>query len=522
MPDKQKSSTLSEPLAPLAAVRKRRSQELVVYFGNVYLLEDAPITEHDDPEYRIERFVFCHTYLCHQLWAKNSKLDVQASEMCAGRRITSEDVIRVLRQIPWRHWANAGRANVRPAGVHKIDSITLGLVACRSTQGKTLPSLKTRRFPNLCRLLLRFWKQSLMDDPAFERSGCRDLVCTSIQLNRNYAAREHVDGNNLGPSWLIALGDFTTGGELFVEDPAGSEVHRLRDDVWSGNTWRLRQGELCRGKSLQAHNCWARFDGRRMHFVREYSGGDRYSLVFFCAARHMTVPPIARATLMELGFPLPLPGSKAVDRKFLPLGSVLRVDSEGRVMDDTPTVKPNRKDSETWTGTPIESTGDRAPPKKRRRLRLKQPSPDREELEAKMKAEAAAQAAADEWARVEADSRAAAAAAAEAAYRAAKSAEPEQRESKISVEEAKRLVELRAGIRSWAAVRNAETERAVEEYRQYQQEIRRRKQQAAGETKASREAAKAVAEAAYQAWKAAQAEQMKSETPRDEDSPVSQ
>ena len=40
---------------------------------------------------------------------------------------------------------------------------------------------------------------------------------TTIQVNKNYAAKRHMDSNNLGDSRLIALGDFT-GGNLLVEE----------------------------------------------------------------------------------------------------------------------------------------------------------------------------------------------------------------------------------------------------------------------------------------------------------------
>ena len=36
-------------------------------------------------------------------------------------------------------------------------------------------------------------------------------------MNKNYAAKRHMDSNNLGDSRLIALGDFT-GGNLLVEE----------------------------------------------------------------------------------------------------------------------------------------------------------------------------------------------------------------------------------------------------------------------------------------------------------------
>ena len=40
---------------------------------------------------------------------------------------------------------------------------------------------------------------------------------SSLQCNYNYAAKRHVDGNNLGPSYIMALGEHTGGG-LWTED----------------------------------------------------------------------------------------------------------------------------------------------------------------------------------------------------------------------------------------------------------------------------------------------------------------
>tara|TARA_R110000765_G_scaffold18095_1_gene48777 strand:- start:339 stop:896 length:558 start_codon:yes stop_codon:yes gene_type:complete len=44
-------------------------------------------------------------------------------------------------------------------------------------------------------------------DPKFE--------CTTIQFNKNYKVKKHIDGNNVGESYIIGLGNYS-GGELIV------------------------------------------------------------------------------------------------------------------------------------------------------------------------------------------------------------------------------------------------------------------------------------------------------------------
>ena len=44
-----------------------------------------------------------------------------------------------------------------------------------------------------------------------------DFKFTSIQVNKNYLSALHVDKNNLGPSYIVGVGDYTEGG-LFVKD----------------------------------------------------------------------------------------------------------------------------------------------------------------------------------------------------------------------------------------------------------------------------------------------------------------
>eukprot|EP00435_Cladocopium_sp_Y103_P053023 s977_g16.t2 len=261
-------------------------QQLVEVDNELFLWSEESEAEDDrDEAAALQRKMFNIQYLSRHRWKTPSKFDVKASRLDSNQRISAKEVLEALRRIPNKHWKNNGRANVRPDGVEYIDSITLGLVSCASTLGRPLPSKATHSYKNLTRMLLRFFKQNI-EEHERRGYGCTGMVCTSIQLNRNYAAREHVDGNNVGPSWIIGLGDWTAGGQLFVEDPEGRERHVLTCDI----PGRYREGDTCYGTSLDVHNRWARFDGRRMHFVRPFFGGDRFSLVFFATTRHAGGP----------------------------------------------------------------------------------------------------------------------------------------------------------------------------------------------------------------------------------------
>ena len=60
----------------------------------------------------------------------------------------------------------------------------------------------------------------------FVRERFPDFKFTSIQCNRGYAARQHVDGNNVGPSLTVSLGSFKDG-ELWVHDLDGDVRMRV-------------------------------------------------------------------------------------------------------------------------------------------------------------------------------------------------------------------------------------------------------------------------------------------------------
>lgn len=80
---------------------------------------------------------------------------------------------------------------------------------------------------------------------------------TTIQINKNVECLPHVDANNVGSSYIIALGDFT-GGELVVE-----------------------------GNEIPVKNRLVRFDGRKGHWTNPFKG-ERYSIIYFT---HTFKPP---------------------------------------------------------------------------------------------------------------------------------------------------------------------------------------------------------------------------------------
>ena len=62
----------------------------------------------------------------------------------------------------------------------------------------------TEENPTMTKMLLEYSRQT-------KPSGEKDFYNTTMQLNRNYSARLHVDRNIHGPSYTIALGEYEGG-----------------------------------------------------------------------------------------------------------------------------------------------------------------------------------------------------------------------------------------------------------------------------------------------------------------------
>lgn len=131
-----------------------------------------------------------------------------------------------------------------------IEAFVLGKVNYRGqkflnyrTKG---PSRWNKVYPKLYTLIRKIIKEKF---PNFKY--------TTIQLNKNIISPPHIDKNNVGPSYILGLGDYD-GGKLVIE-----------------------------GEEFDIKNKWKHFDGRLGHWVKPFKG-TRYTLVFFT---HTFKPP---------------------------------------------------------------------------------------------------------------------------------------------------------------------------------------------------------------------------------------
>ena len=201
-----------------------------------------------------------------------------------SQMISADTVLEVLQatEIPM----NSTRKNVLPSGVDAVQGMLLGFYAFASV-GITEAS-KSNEW--LTRFLSSFVQKSY---PDFE--------FTSIQVNKNYASRPHVDKNNLGESLIIGLGDYT-GGEIWVHDETGDVPFRLDESI--SCMYHYEEGATYSGSVLDPRGQWSRFNGSRLHFTKPFEG-ERFSLVYYTCSRYSDASEELRSALRAAGFPFP-------------------------------------------------------------------------------------------------------------------------------------------------------------------------------------------------------------------------
>merc|ERR1712048_488023 len=116
--------------------------------------------------------------------------------------VTDEEMLKVLNH--WSFMKNNTRLNVMKKGQTWVFSDTLGLL--RDRQGDIHLTAPTRRYPQVAELFARWLTDRLPKD-------VETFKFTSMNVNCNYAAQQHRDAGNFGPSFIRAFGDFS-GGEL--------------------------------------------------------------------------------------------------------------------------------------------------------------------------------------------------------------------------------------------------------------------------------------------------------------------
>ena len=116
--------------------------------------------------------------------------------------------------------------------------------------------------------------------------SCTDLMewtdpnyyFSGIAVTKNFVASPHIDDRDQSYQYALSLGSFEGGGELCVE---GYQL-----DV------RGNEPEVDYVNVIETKNCIARVDGRHVHWVRSWSSGERFSLIFYDTTDRFQTPII--------------------------------------------------------------------------------------------------------------------------------------------------------------------------------------------------------------------------------------
>jgi len=220
----------------------------------------------------------------HRLVAQREAKKILEAANKEKRRISDEDVEKVL--TAWAFAKNVSRVNVMPDGQEWVFSDTVGLL--RDRVGDIHLTAPSTMYPDFMRVINRWLTDRLPSEYA-------DFTWTSINLNCNYAAKLHRDGNNFGPSFLTAFGDFE-GGELtyFPEDNRSLKLDQLAKlGPEHSETLSLKS----KGRSNMVL-----FNGNCAHSVAPFKG-QRYSVVYFTCGCFAGICEQDRNALKDLGIP---------------------------------------------------------------------------------------------------------------------------------------------------------------------------------------------------------------------------
>jgi hypothetical protein len=220
---------------------------------------------------------------------------VNAEKIAKGfldaRQYDAEAVETVLSSI--KIWPTQARPNVTATG-KPVSGMCLGLVNVLGGVGMQVSAI-SKFCPQMTILVARYARSSIKngpDDSAFPFS--------SVQVNHNYAAKRHVDGNNIGPSYICSVGEHA-GGKLWVAD---TYVESASEEEGS-KAVILRGGG---GEGLvDCHRNWQLFNGNAEHETRPFHATAtgaclRISMVAFTHSSYCKLTPNVAEELRVLGF----------------------------------------------------------------------------------------------------------------------------------------------------------------------------------------------------------------------------
>lgn len=190
------------------------------------------------------------------------KAEAYAAEVLkGGKPFGNKEVTAAFRKV--KEWPTQERPNVAPGGASapEVRGMVLGL--CPNRSGGCSVARASQECPNLTKLVTG-WAAATLPDAGF-RYG-------SVQVNYNYRARKHIDSNNLGPSFIIGLGDYTGGA------------------LWTGD----------RGV-VDCRHSWKLFDGNTEHATEPYEGRDRISFILFTPDKYNNLTAAVCAAAKKLG-----------------------------------------------------------------------------------------------------------------------------------------------------------------------------------------------------------------------------
>ena len=135
------------------------------------------------------------------------------------------------------------------------------------------------------------------------RALCAELMAfvdpgfyySSIAVTKNFVASPHIDERDCTFQYAVSLGEFE-GGELCVDEDdceavAGEEAEAAEAAAAAAAAATTSAQLPKRSVAVvNTRNRVARVDGRHIHWVRSFCGGDRYSLIFFDTSDRAPTP----------------------------------------------------------------------------------------------------------------------------------------------------------------------------------------------------------------------------------------
>jgi len=218
--------------------------------------------------------------------ARLQKAERRAASCLAAKKHGEADVLACLEELG-DAWPTQDRPNVTPDG-KPVRGMCLGAVFVLGGVGMAVSNVADSH-PALTKLVTAWIRASLPESFPF----------SSIQINYNYMARKHVDGNNIGPSYIRAIGDHA-GGQLWTADKFLVE----QDENTGETVVKGGGGEAV----LDCKNSWQLFNGNAEHYTKPYKGtkagdaGTRISFIVFSHQAYNKLSTRVATRLRALGF----------------------------------------------------------------------------------------------------------------------------------------------------------------------------------------------------------------------------